>query len=116
MASDVILACNGLFIPVESGMDSLFSVVGLSFLGAALTFSTTVLEDRMPIIHFASKPAVIAVRNEREDDHSGSNNRRIELEYKSLRELVESRCSSLFTEFRPLWYLFKYVVVLPTKY
>jgi hypothetical protein len=104
-------ACNCLFIPSESHMDSLF---GLSSLGAALPIGTTrtCSEARIPIFHFPPKPAVIAVRKGQRNYDSDSNDGGIE--YKNLRELVESRCPSLFTEFHPLWYLFKCVTILST--
>ena len=95
--------CNGLFIPSESGVEPLLSVMGLNFISLAFTFKfgPTKLSSQTPTIHFSPKPVVIAVRRDRKEDS--------DVEYKSLRKLVESRCSSLFTEFRPLWYLFKYV-------
>ena len=107
MDSGAFLSCNGLFIPSESGTESLVTIMGLSFVNAVFTFGNRTSKDQTPIIHFPPKPAVIAVRRDRRDDDPGSNGDGVE--YKSLRELVESRCSSLFTEFRPIWYLFRYV-------
>ena len=51
-------------------------------------------------IHFAPNPAVLPVRKNEESK---------ETEYVSLRTLLETRCKSLFTEFRPLWWLSKWV-------
>jgi len=96
-----------------SGMGTIFSVVGLGLImSAALTFVTMIMKQgRTPTIRFPSEPAFIAIRKERKDGRPGG-----EIEYKSLRELVQSRCSSLFTEFCPLWYLFKCVATISTKY
>ena len=61
--------------------------------------------DSHPLIHFPSKPSVLAVRKHR---HS------TDIEYISLQELVETRCKSLFTQFHPIWWLFKYVAIFAT--
>lgn len=82
-------------------MGALLSVIGLDFISAS--FSTAVtstgLTENSPSIHFSesSKPSVLAVRKDR---HSN------DVEHISLQELVETRCKSLFTEFRPIWWLF----------
>jgi hypothetical protein len=51
-----------------------------------------------PEIHFAPDPAVLPVRKNEESK---------EVEYVSIRTLLETRCKSLFTEFHPLWWLSK---------
>ncbi|KXN82096.1 hypothetical protein AN958_03254 [Leucoagaricus sp. SymC.cos] len=48
-------------------------------------------------INFASKPATLSVRTD---------NSRDEVEQRSLRELVETKVSSVLKDFRPLWWLF----------
>ena len=78
------------------------SLTGLVSLGALLSAATIYLQDRSPTIHFSSKPTVLAIK--KNDNGSDSS----EVEHKSLRHLVESRVPSLFTEFRPLWWLSKY--------
>ncbi|KAF8968131.1 AB-hydrolase YheT [Flammula alnicola] len=50
--------------------------------------------SRIPIVHFASNPALLQVNSRNDVDHV------------SLKALVETRCKSLFSEFRPLWWLF----------
>ncbi|KAJ3517143.1 hypothetical protein NLJ89_g687 [Agrocybe chaxingu] len=52
--------------------------------------------DDMPEVHFPEKPALIAVKNGDKSD---------EVEHISLRTLLETRCKTLFTPFRPLWWL-----------
>lgn len=52
-------------------------------------------------ITFSSKPSILVVRKE---DDVGS------VERQSLRQLVETRVSSVLKDFRPLWWLFKYVL------
>jgi hypothetical protein len=53
-------------------------------------------------VHFASKPAVLTVKKTENPD---------QVEQLSLRELLESRCTSLFTGFSPLWWLPKCVLL-----
>ncbi|KAG6866897.1 hypothetical protein C0991_003812 [Blastosporella zonata] len=78
-------------------MGALFSVVGLSFMGAFFSIASHGTSDRTPIIHFSPKPAVLAVKKSKGSD---------ETEQISLRALVESRCQSLYTQFHPIWWLF----------
>ena len=47
-------------------------------------------------VHFASKPAVLTVKKTDNPD---------QVEHLSLRELLETRCTSLFTAFSPPWWL-----------
>lgn len=79
-------------------MGSFFSLVTLGFMGAFFSAASIGLPDKTPLIHFSSKPALVTVKKSKGSD---------EVERQSLRALVESRCKSLFTEFRPLWWLFK---------
>ncbi|KAG5643483.1 hypothetical protein DXG03_000871 [Asterophora parasitica] len=86
-------------------MGSIFSLVaGLGFMGALFSIASQALPDRAPLIHFSPKPALVNVKKGKDTD---------ETQQTSLRELVETRCQSLFTEFKPLWWLFKYVKDLP---
>jgi hypothetical protein len=87
-------------------MGALFSLISLSLTRAFFTISTSVRDDKSTLIHFSPKPAVVTIRkhcNRKETDADDG------IEHVSLRHLVEARCKSLFTGFRPLWYLFKYV-------
>lgn len=81
-------------------MSSTFSLFNLAFMGAFLSIASHGFPDRTTLVHFASKPAMITVKKASDTD---------ETEELSLRDLVETRCKSLFTDFRPLWWLFKCV-------
>lgn len=85
-------------------MGSLFSLIGLSLMGAFFTITTSIVDDRSTLIHFSPEPAVVAVRKRNNNGKDTDEDNGIE--HVSLRHLVETRCQSLFTEFRPLWYLF----------
>jgi hypothetical protein len=76
-------------------------IIGLRIARAALTISN-LSENRlgMSIFHFPLKPALIAVREGRRGCNLESNGRGIE--HKTLQELVESICPSLFNDFQPL--------------
>jgi hypothetical protein len=87
-------------------MGSFFSVIGLSLMGAFFTISTSINADNSTTIHFSPKPAVVAVRKHDQGKDTGADD---EIEHISLRNLLETRCKSLFTDFLPVWYLFKYV-------
>ncbi|KAG5353932.1 hypothetical protein C0989_011420 [Termitomyces sp. Mn162] len=77
-------------------MGSLFSLVGLGFMGALFSIASHGLPDKTPLIHFAPKPALLSARKSKDSD---------ETEEISFRTLVESRCPSLFTQFHPIWWL-----------
>ncbi|KAF8163282.1 AB-hydrolase YheT [Crassisporium funariophilum] len=77
-------------------MGALVSLIGLGIMGGFFSFASSRYTDTYPIVHFPSKPADIPVRKDNSD----------EIEYVSIRSLLETRCKSLFTEFRPLWWLF----------
>jgi hypothetical protein len=86
-------------------MGALITVLGLSLLSAFLTISIGIGKGRTTVIHFSTKPAIVAVRKQGSGRDSGMD---YGIENTSLRKLVEDRCKSLFMDFRPLWYLFKY--------
>ncbi|KAF9464677.1 AB-hydrolase YheT [Collybia nuda] len=88
-------------------MGSLFSLVALSFMGAFFSAASIGLPDKTPLIHFSPKPAVVTVRKSKNSN---------QVERQSLRTLVETKCKSLFTEFRPLWWLYKFSGHLQTMY
>lgn len=89
------------FLPCFMG--GLFSLVSLGFMGAFLSVASSKYPNGHPEIHFPTKPALIAVRKHKDSD---------EIEHLSLRTLIETRCQSLFKEFKPLWWLFKCVPLL----
>jgi hypothetical protein len=66
-------------------------------MGALLSVQAPVIT---PTVHFAEKPALLSVQKNTETDGA-------EAELLSLRVLLETRCPSIFTEFKPLWWLFK---------
>ncbi|KAF9564656.1 AB-hydrolase YheT [Agrocybe pediades] len=66
-------------------------------MGAFFSFGHRVYGDNLPIVHFADKPALLPVKKR---DGSG------EIEHLSIKELLETRCGTLFTGFKPLWWLF----------
>ncbi|KAF8654098.1 hypothetical protein AX16_003631 [Volvariella volvacea WC 439] len=73
------------------------SLTTLALMGAFFSVASAVLPKSRPTVHFSAKPATLAVK--RASQNSGK-------AFISLRELVESKCSSLFTPFRPVWWLF----------
>ena len=56
---------------------------------------------RLPRVHFSSPQVYVSVRKSGDPEST---------ERTSLRALLESKCPSLFSEFRPAWWLFKYVL------
>ena len=71
-------------------------------------FFTSTRNGNSTQIHFSPKPAVVAIRKrENRKDRDADDG----IEHVSLQHLVETRCKSLFTDFRPLWYLFKYASI-----
>jgi len=79
-------------------MGALLSIVTVAFMGAFFSFAHRVYGDNLPIVHFADKPATLPVKKRDGSDA---------IEHLSIKELLETRCASLFTGFRPLWWLFK---------
>ncbi|KAG6897797.1 hypothetical protein C0992_010873 [Termitomyces sp. T32_za158] len=62
-------------------MGALFSIVGLSCMGAFFSIASYGLPDKTPLIHFAPKPASLSVKKTNSD----------ETEQISFRTLVENR-------------------------
>ena len=85
-------------------MGALLSILGLGFMGALLSTTTTTSRGQSRgthgshIIHFPDQPALLPVKK----DETGQ-------EQASLSTLVEKWCPSLFKEFKSLWWLSKYV-------
>jgi hypothetical protein len=67
-------------------------------MGAMLSFTTKARSLDLPIVHFDSNPALLLVKKAEADD---------EVERVCIKTLLETRCPSLFTPFKPLWWLFK---------
>lgn len=59
--------------------------------------------SKASLIHFSSKSARLRVRSDKNSD---------EVEHVSLQRLVETRCRSLFSPFKPVWWLRRYVRML----
>lgn len=81
-------------------MGALISIIVASIMGAAISLTSGLSASGAPTVHFADKPAVLRVRK---GDDSDS------VEEISLRTLLQTRCPSLFTEFKPIWWLPKCV-------
>lgn len=81
------------------GSDSLFGLVGLGVLAVVVAVASRIPADKHPLIHFPSEPVLLPVRSEETD----------KVELVSLRKLLETRCKSLFQEFKELWWLSKCV-------
>lgn len=75
---------------------------GLGVITAFLSIASSKYPSSSSII-FSSKPSMLAVRK---GDDVGS------VERQSLRQLVETRVSSVLKDFRPLWWLYKFVLHL----
>ncbi|KAF5315695.1 hypothetical protein D9611_004676 [Ephemerocybe angulata] len=74
----------------------------LAVMGALLSLSGSPVITHPPTIQFSSKPAILAVKRasgDSEDDDKKADRL-------SYRALLQARCPSLFTEFKPLWWLF----------
>ena len=78
------------------GFDVSATLISLGIIGGIFTIASRRYSSSSPKIHFAPNPAVLPVRKNEESK---------EVEYLSIRTLLETRCKSLFTEFRPLWWL-----------
>ena len=74
---------------------TLISIGLLGFSAASRRFSSS---SSSPEIHFGPNPAALPVRKNKESK---------EVEYISIRTLLETRCKSLYTDFHPLWWLSK---------
>jgi len=70
----------------------------LAVMGAALSFATKAYSPEFPTVHFDSTPALLPVKKGKDED---------EIEHVSIKTLLETRCPSLFTSFKPLWWLSK---------
>ncbi len=87
-----------LFYPM--GSDSLFGLVGLGVVAVVATVASRIPADKHPLIHFPPEPVLLPVRSSEDN----------KVELVSLRKLLETRCKSLFQEFKELWWLSKCVL------
>jgi hypothetical protein len=80
-------------------------------MGGILSVSGSPPVPHPPTIVFSSKPTILSVRKSKgkEEGEAGEEGGVERLDY---RTLLQTRVPSLFTEFKPLWRLFKYVLVL----
>jgi hypothetical protein len=81
-------------------MGSVFSVYGLGIMAALFSIASSQFPRYKTTISFPSKPTALSVRKGKDED---------DVETCSIRELVETRVSSVFKDFRPLWWLSKCV-------
>lgn len=65
-------------------------------MGAVLSLTSKLSASGSPIIHFADKPATLRVKKS-----DGSH----DVDELSIKTLLETRCPSLFSHFKPLWWL-----------
>ncbi|KAF8636529.1 hypothetical protein AX17_003342 [Amanita inopinata Kibby_2008] len=77
----------------------MFSLTSLGVLSVFLTIASSTLASggKAPLIRFAPKPVTLTVKKRNDSDKT---------EEATLRELLEARCPSLFSDFRPAWWLF----------
>ena len=76
-------------------------LVGLGILVMLLSAATFLAPRTAPTVRFGLKPAILEVKTRRDGDKW--------TERRSLQELLETRCQSLFSVFKPVWWLFKLV-------
>ena len=78
----------------------------LALMGGILSVSGSPPVPHLPTIVFSGKPAVLSVKKlkAKEEGEGGGEGGVERLDY---RTLLQTRVPSLFTEFKPLWKLFK---------
>lgn len=79
-------------------MGVLFSLYGLGIMATAFSIASSKFPSHSTTIHFPKNPVTIPVRKSDDDDST---------EQRSLQELVETKVTSVFNDFKPLWWLFK---------
>ena len=75
-------------------------LVGLGILAMLLAMATFLGSKTAPTVRFGLKPAILEVKTRKDGERT---------EWLSLQELLETRCQSLFSVFKPVWWLFKLV-------
>ncbi|KAF8628399.1 hypothetical protein AX15_003923 [Amanita polypyramis BW_CC] len=73
------------------------SLAGLGALSIFLAVASSVVTRTAPTIYFAPKPIFLSVKKRSDNEQT---------EQLSLKELLESRCPGLFSNFNPVWWLF----------
>jgi len=82
-------------------MGSFLSLAFVGFMGAILSsVGSSRQANDSPTVHFPDQPAAVHVKSDSANDSP---------QRESLRTLVETYCPTLFTPFKPLWWLFKCV-------
>jgi hypothetical protein len=79
-------------------MGALVSTLLVTAMGTLYSIASRFSSGGKPIVHFAPKPALLQAKKRKDSD---------EVEELSLQILLETRCPSLFSEFRPVWWLAK---------
>jgi len=87
---------------VGTCLQALLLLIVARLMGAFLSTRPASDDSNHTTVHFASKPAILTVKKTENPD---------QVEHLSLRELLETRCTSLFTAFSPLWWLPKCVLL-----
>ncbi|KAF9480145.1 AB-hydrolase YheT [Pholiota conissans] len=77
-------------------MGALISILIVTFMGSVYSLTSRISASGLPTIHFADKPAHLRVRRAKGSD---------EVDEISIKALLETKCPSLFSEFKPLWWL-----------
>ena len=82
--------------------DVMSVLVGLGILSMLFAVATFLLASRTaPTVRFGLKPAILEVKTRKDGEKR--------TERLSLQDLLETRCQSLFSVFKPVWWLFKLV-------
>jgi hypothetical protein len=76
-------------------------LVGSGILAMLLAVATFFASRTAPTVRFGLKPAILEVKTRNDGDKR--------TERHSLQELLKTRCQSLFSVFKPVWWLFKLV-------
>ena len=81
--------------------DIMSILVGFGILAMVLAVTPFLASRAAPTVRFGLKPAILEVKTRKDGDKR--------TERLSLQELLETRCQSLFSVFKPVWWLFKLV-------
>jgi hypothetical protein len=99
--ADGLFKWLGLFSLRRLFPDVMSFIVGLGILAVLLAMVTFHASRTAPTVRFGLKPAILEVKTRKDGDKR--------TERLSLQELLETRCQSLFSVFKPVWWLFKLV-------
>ena len=98
---EVLFKWLGLFSLRRLFPDIMSILVGLGILPILLVMATFLASRTAPTVRFGLKPAILEVKTRKDGDKR--------TERLSLQELLKTRCQSLFSVFKPVWWLFKWV-------